>query len=536
MPSLEQAYVQLDAYVHRLLSAARIPGMALAITDRERTLRVATYGYANLEAQTPIAPGMLFQPGSIGKSFTAIALLQEHEAGRLDLHTPVTRYVPWFEVRSGYGPITIHHLLTHTAGLSSGIDFSPDSRSQVWALRESETGWEPGSRWAYSNDGYKTLGLVLRAITGKSYAEIIRERILAPLGMDASEPVITNDCRARMAVGYTEFYDDRPNPPDAPLAPAGWFETDTADGCLAATAPDMAAYVRMLLNRGAGPSSRILSAESFALLTQCVIEQLPDVWYGYGLTIREEDSRTIVGHGGGMPGFISSITADLDSGIGAVVFLNGHGDASAPAAYARQLVSAVRRGDGLPDPPAVPDPLSIEDASSYAGHYTGERGHFTIRADGDRLYLEWKGATLQLERRRQDAFFVPHPDFALHLLQFGREDEAVVEATHGPRWYQNERHTGPTEFDTPAEWAPYRGHYRCFSPWISNVRVYPRKDRLLFELSQYSAEIPLAPQPDGSFALEAGMAPALVRFGPIVDGQAITLNLSGGTLYRVDMP
>ena len=166
MPSLEQAYAQLDAYVHRLLATTCIPGMALAITDRERTLRVSTYGHANLDAQTPIAPNMLFQPGSIGKSFTAIALLQEHEAGRLDLHAPVTQYLPWFEVRSEYSPITIHHLLTHTAGLASGIDFSPDSRGEVWALRESETGWEPGSRWAYSNDGYqapKKTGAMRRA-------------------------------------------------------------------------------------------------------------------------------------------------------------------------------------------------------------------------------------------------------------------------------------------------------------------------------------------------------------------------------------
>jgi hypothetical protein len=318
--------------------------------------------------------------------------------------------------------------------------------------------------------------------------------------------------------------------------PAAWFETDTADGCLAATAPDMAAYVRMLLNRGEGPNGRILSEESFALLTQRVFEQSPNTWYSYGLTIRDEDGRTVIGHGGGMPGFISSITADLDSGVGAVVFLNGRGDASTPAVYARQLVSAALRGDVLPEPPAVADPLSIEDAAEYEGRYSGERGTFNVQADGNRLFLEWKGESLPMELRRPGAFFVPHPAFARFLLQFDREDEAVVEATHGPDWYRHERYTGPTEFDLPNEWAPYQGHYRCFSPWVSNVRVYPRKGRLIFELSQYSAEIPLAPRADGSFALEGDAAPALVRFGPIVEDQAISLDLSGGTLYRVDMP
>src|SRR5215208_6260838 len=94
-------FAQLDRIIERRMAADNTPGLALALTDRERTLRVATYGFADLGARTPVTPDTLFEIGSIGKSFTSLALLCEHEAGNLDLQAPVARYLPWFEVRFG---------------------------------------------------------------------------------------------------------------------------------------------------------------------------------------------------------------------------------------------------------------------------------------------------------------------------------------------------------------------------------------------------------------------------------------------------
>ncbi|HLL50099.1 MAG TPA: serine hydrolase domain-containing protein, partial [Thermomicrobiales bacterium] len=98
----EEAFAQLDRYVEWQMAADNTPGLALALTDRERTLRVATYGFADLAARAPVTADTLFEIGSIGKSFTSLALLREHEAGILDLQAPVTRYLPWFEVRSAF--------------------------------------------------------------------------------------------------------------------------------------------------------------------------------------------------------------------------------------------------------------------------------------------------------------------------------------------------------------------------------------------------------------------------------------------------
>ena len=172
---MQEAFQHIDQFIEHKMAAARTPGASVVLTDREKELHVATYGVTGLDARTPVARDTLFEIGSIGKSFTAVAVLQAYEAGLLDLHAPVTDYVPWFQVRSSYEPITIHHLLTHSSGLILGGDFSPDPRSIVWALRETETGFPPSERCRYSDVGYKVLGLVLQEVWGRPYGDVIQE-------------------------------------------------------------------------------------------------------------------------------------------------------------------------------------------------------------------------------------------------------------------------------------------------------------------------------------------------------------------------
>lgn len=127
----DAVFAQLDRFIERQIAADNTPGLALVLTDRERTLRVATYGFAGFAARMPVTPDTLFEIGSIGKSFTTLALMIEHEAGNLDLQAPVARYLPWFSVRSAFPPITVRHLLSHTAGIIAGTDPTPGVAYQV---------------------------------------------------------------------------------------------------------------------------------------------------------------------------------------------------------------------------------------------------------------------------------------------------------------------------------------------------------------------------------------------------------------------
>jgi CubicO group peptidase (beta-lactamase class C family) len=129
----------------------------------------------------------------------------------------------------------------------------------------------PGTHFHYSNLGYKVLGEVMRAVTGETYGSTIQRRVLDLLGLVDSVPTITSDVRPRLAVGYGPRYDDRPLVAGPAARPGDLAETDTADGCLAMTAADLASYLRMLLCRGVHNDGRVLSEKAFARLTQRVI-------------------------------------------------------------------------------------------------------------------------------------------------------------------------------------------------------------------------------------------------------------------------
>ena len=529
--AMEDALARIDDYVERLMPERIMPGLALAITDRDGLIAARTYGYADLGALTPVDDETLFEHGSIGKSFTAICLLQLAAEGVVDLHAPVTTYLPWFAVGSEHAPITVHHLLSHTAGIIEGTDFALDSWYEVWALREAAAA-PPGEHCWYSNVGYKALGYLLEAVTGKPYPRIVQERILEPLGMTRTMAGIGHELRRRLAVGYVPFYDDRPWRPAHGVAPSTWLETNTGDGSIAGTAPDLATYLRMLLNGGAFPGCRILPPESFALLTAAHAEIAPEVAHGYGIFQFEREGRRLFGHGGDMVGYVATMDGDAEAGIGVVVLINGMSEAEPVAAYALAAVTAALAGEALPAlPPATPD-IALAD---FAGVYRGAHVDLTVAIDDDQLVLTTREELIPLEPSLSpaidDAFIADHPDFERFLLQFGRDGTgSVTELAHGGDWYAVDTYEGARTFETPPEWDAYTGHYRSWNPWLSNFRVVIRKGVLrLVWPSGY--EYPLTPDGDGFRAAEDAASPEHIAFDSIVEGRALRARLAGGADY-----
>ena len=441
MSSLELAYQAIDRDVRRHMAEVNMPGLVYSVTGREKLLRTASFGYADLSAAKPMDAGLMFEIGSIGKSFTNVALMQLRDEGRLDLHQPVSRYLPWFEVQSDFGPITTHHLMTHTSGLPSGTDIGTHGLYEAWALRHSRTGSPPGEVFRYSNVGYKTLGFLLEELDGRPYADAIQARVLAPLGMRDSHPVIGFETRKREPIAYRRFYDDRPEHREHPLVPALWTEYGVGDGCQASTAADMGIYLRMLMNRGAGPNGRVMSEESYALMTQRAIatQQWGGAWYGYGLTTADIGGHVYLGHGGSTTGFVAAMVADLDAEIGVVVLVNGIAESYGAVPLALHLLSILRAGLGgreMPSLRSAQDMASVGNAAEYAGDIQlSTEGHLEVTAKDDRLLLQWRGGEAELEPRGEDTFYAPHPDLALFLLEFEREEGRVVGLFHGPDRY-----------------------------------------------------------------------------------------------------
>lgn len=540
-PSLagfQNAFNHIDQYVQQLVQEANIPGLTMAVTDRQRLLLASAYGVADLATPIPVAPDTLFEIGSLGKQFTSIALLQLRDEGTLDLHAPVSQYLPWFEVPSDYAPITAHHLLNHTAGLNRGTDLAPHGLYEVWALRQRKVRTPPGRACIYSNVGYKILGFLLEELTGRALQEVIQSRVLAPLGMTQTYPAMTHETHRKAATGYCDFYDDRPEHPSHGLVPAIWSEFGTGDGCQVSTAGDMATYLRMLLNRGRGDRGRLMSEASFDLMTR------PGVWtgvgyYGYALATYTVDGRTCLGHAGGNAGYRSSIMVDLEAGLGVVFLLNVTGDTepiNVASAHVIEVLLAAQRQATLPPLPPVQDASAIANAADYAGVYRAGNRCLRLTAAAGKLYLTYQGQVVALERRAEDGFYVGHPDLDLFLLEFSRHGGEVVEAFHGPDWYVNDRYAGQLQFTDPEAWKAYTGHYRTRSPEASNFRVVHRKGNLVL-IYPWGTAASLVPLDDGSFRVGADEhSPETLRFDAIVDGRALLAEYSGCPYYRAFTP
>lgn len=530
------AFARLDAYVGRHMREVGTPGMTLALADRDGAVRVSTYGLADTKTAAPVKPETLFEVGSISKSFAAVALLQMFDEGRVDLHRPVVEYLPWLKLEQRHGAVTAHHLVSHTSGLP-GAPLLPESLAVGL-----ETFFKPGEKFVYSNIGYLVLGLLIEALDRRPFADALAARVLKPLGMNDSSPLVAHALRPRMAVGYAPEFEDRPFPVRGRLAEAAWVEVDTAAGGVASTAPDMVAYMRMLLNRGAGRDRRVISEKSFELLTKPVVKapfRGEEASYTYGLWVSQDRSgATHLRHTGGMVAFSSSLDVDLTNGVAAFASVNASLSGYRPVAvtkYALELLNAERAGRELPAPPAAPPPPDeVKNAADYAGTYTASDGRrFVLSAKGDRLLLTNRGRAVALERSGgPDSFIVKHQEFELFRLVFGREDGKVVEAGHGADWYTNSAYTGPRTFEHPKEWAAYAGRYRHESAWYGSTRIVLRRGRLWLE-----GEQPLLPLPDGSFSLGPLEETAeRIRFLDADGGRALRMNVSSVIYYRTYMP
>ena len=463
----------LDQFIEFYMKAMNSPGLTLGIANRAGTVRAASFGFSNPGLKLAVEPSMLFHIGSITKSFVALMLLQLHEEGKLDLHTPVLDYLPWLPIVTTYGPISVHDLLTHTSGLPNALQLIPSDPSTHY-----RQAWKPGERFYYCNLGFDILGILIEALDGRTWPAALRARILEPLAMSATSPVITNAIRPRTAESWVPYFEDRPYSRMGRLAAAANLQFDDAAGSIASTPGDMTLYMQMLLNRGHGTHARIVSPESFALMSKPWIkaeEFGPDASYGYGIAVETVDGHTILRHTGGMASFMSALYLDLDAGVGAFSSINAQQGyrPTLVSQYAVQLMAASAAGKPAPKPPENTDPKFAKNAADYVGTYTSSDGkEIEITADSS-LVAVVQGQPITLQRTSGDHFAAVDPQLSRFLFVFGRAktDTAnkpvrekpkaapVVELVYGSGWYTNSRYTGPKSFPAAPEYGALTGTY-----------------------------------------------------------------------------
>jgi CubicO group peptidase (beta-lactamase class C family) len=549
-PGLPDALDAIAAYAPRAMREQGTPGLSVAITDRTKTLRIITLGYANRETQAPVTAQTRFAIGSITKSMTALALLELHDSGRLDLDAPVRRYLPWFAIKSLGGPILMRELLSHTGGIPDDYAAEPGYVYDVWALRTAKTLFAPGASWSYSNDGYATAGAVLARLDGRSWADALQARVLQPVGMMASSPVFTPDRMTDTAVGYQFRDNDRPASLAPPLVASPPFDFVDPAGSVLSTPEDMARYIRFYLNGGkTAEGSRLISPATFAAMTSpdtlsngkpagspgTELEEAPAFYkqYGYGLSTFGDGGEHLIGHTGGISGYTACMQANLTRGYGVIAFANLVEAPLHPCAivlYAMKVLRAQSLGEPLPPAPAAPDPAHVARAAEYEGTYSAAgTPSLRVAARGDRLYLQDAGREIALYPRGADLFWADAPQFAVFLLAFERDRQnKVVEMSYGSRWLANEHYRGQQTFSYPAGWNALAGRYEnTFFGQPAIARAVIVKDKLTLD-----GVSPLRPLANGSFAL----GDSIVRFDAFAGGHAQRLSIDDTHFYRMELP
>jgi CubicO group peptidase (beta-lactamase class C family) len=336
LPATKQPARALNLVLHRMTEADALKALsaragklagedefsgAVLIAQDDRVLFSRAYGLADRNRRIPNTIRTRFRIGSMNKMFTAVAILQLVEAGKVNLAAPLGAYLPDYPNRDVATKVTIHQLLTHTGG--TGDIFGPDfdaHRNELRTLADyvklyGKRGLEfqPGSSWAYSNYGFVLLGVVIERVTGQSYYDYVQAHVYAPAGMTRSGSLPEDHPVEDRSIGYTKRPGTNAWVPNTDTLP---YRGTSAGGGYS-TVDDLAQFAHALL------SHKLLSPASTKLLITGKVGAGPGARYAYGFEdARGADGTGWVGHGGGAPGINGDLKIYPKSGYVVAVLAN----------------------------------------------------------------------------------------------------------------------------------------------------------------------------------------------------------------------
>jgi D-alanyl-D-alanine carboxypeptidase len=387
-PEVLGAQRLFSAWLEGQIAYRNLPGVVVGVVADQDLVWTAGFGYADTEAKRPMTPATKFRMASHSKLFTATAIMQLREQGKLRLDDPVSQYLPWFRVKPSDAddpPVTIEELLTHSSGLprEAGAHWTtyefPTEDELRKLMPERQAAFAPEVRWKYSNLAYALAGMVVETVSGERWADYIQKHIYQPLGMTASN-VDQND--PGLAVGYGRRMPDGSREM-MPFIDARGMAAATG---ITSTVEDMARFVSTQFRKGPRGGAQILNTASLREMHR--VRMLENDWTsgtGIGFAVRRIRDKTYVGHGGGYPGYTTQTLIQLDSKVGVIVLTNTND--SNPNDIAIQLMNTV--GEAVAKATAVAPKVLAWDPSwaRFAGLYRGRGGDSHVVLLNQRLVI-----------------------------------------------------------------------------------------------------------------------------------------------------
>jgi CubicO group peptidase (beta-lactamase class C family) len=432
-PPIEAVFATAEQNLRAAMAKLGLPGAAFAVVVGDKVVWSKGVGVANVETQAPVTPDTLFQVGSVTKSFTAAAVLAAAAEGVVALDRPIATYVQG--LTACVGQPTLQQLLSNSGGIMDEPDeFGPQGEEGLGAYQRTWTSeyclLPPGRAFSYSNSGFSLAGLALQEAEKKPYADVVRARVLTPLGMPRSTFRPTEAMTWPLAVGHRIGRDGaaatvvRPLANDARLWPAGTIYS---------TANEMARFTIALLNDGVVDGKQALPKGVATRMRTAVID-IPPVGerYGQGMFIRAQNA----GHDGTMTGYVAHYALEpaFDTpleGLRMAMVLLTNGDIGnpqplidviRPAARAAAIPKNWVPGAALSETISIADggpyevvPLPAAQAAAFVGTYRNPR-RFTVE-----VVAQGNGLVLKRFNRDFPMTFIGDGRFTVDLPRGGQE-------------------------------------------------------------------------------------------------------------------
>jgi len=402
-------FASLEKVALEELKQTNTPGAAIAIVRGDKVVMARGFGVASVETGEAVSPDMLFRLGSTTKMLTSTAVNILAEEGRVNLDAPIGTYLEG--INSKLAQVTAHQLLTHTAGVRDEAPmFGPHDDAALGAgIRAMDEGFLfaiPGDVFSYSNPGYWIAGYLAEVVAGKPYADVMQEKVFAPLGMQRTT------LRPTLAMTYplAQGHDNnakviRPAADNVATWPAGSVFTSVKD---------LSRFVIAVLNDGRLDGKQVLPAAVVKRITTGYVDSSgrEQSKYAYGLTIRTFRGARAFEHGGSRSGYGSLVRMLPDQKV-AVIVLGNRSGASLSRTATRALELMVPLSPAVTEPAPRPVSMTPAEMAEYAGVYsqTAKPDAELFVKDGQ-LFLKSGPATLPVTKIDANRFVVTRPGAA----------------------------------------------------------------------------------------------------------------------------
>jgi CubicO group peptidase (beta-lactamase class C family) len=373
-PDVQGAERLFSAWLEGQIAYRNLPGIVVGVVADQDVVWAQGFGFADVKARRPMTPDTKFRMASHSKLFTATALMQLREKGKLRLDDPVSKYLAWFQVKPAEAddpPITIEELLTHSSGLPreagphwTTFEFpTEDQLKQLTPDRLAPV--SPEVRWKYSNLAYSIAGMIVETLSGETWANYIQHHVFDPLEMTSSS---VDQEAPGLAVGYGRRMPDGSRE-SLPFVNARGMGSATG---ITSTVLDMAKFVSAQFRSGPVGGRQILSTGSLREMHRVrVVENNWTSGNAIGFAVNRIRDQVYIGHGGGYPGYTTQTLIQPDTKVGVIVLTNTND--SNPFDIALQLMTTVGAAVGkaaASEPKVVAwDPSWARFAGLYRGRF-----------------------------------------------------------------------------------------------------------------------------------------------------------------------